>query len=180
MLVASLSAASATAGWQGFGKTGHVVGPEVPVESLSGKVVMVDRWAIWCGPCRAMMPHTEAVWKKYGKRGLVVVASHIDYGYDKMKVLDFIRKNGFTFPVYKNAEWDGDVGYDGGIPFLYVIDADGKVAYGGRDPDALDSAIETALAAAEAAKAPAKTAAPPKAENRKPGIVKINKSSKEK
>jgi len=139
------TALSVRAAWKDFTPENYVCGPKLTAESLNGKVVLVDKWATWCGPCRRMMPHTEKIAKKFKSRGLVVVGSHAEKGFSKDDVAKYAKENGFSFSFYKSAGWDGNVGFDGGIPFLYVIDKKGNVAYGGRDPAALEKAIEEAL-----------------------------------
>lgn len=133
------------AAWKGFTSENYVCGPKLTAEALNGKVVLVDKWATWCGPCRRMMPHTEKIAKKFKSRGLIVVGSHAANGFSKEGVEKYVKENKFSFSFYKEANWDGDVGYDGGIPFLYVIDKSGKVVYGGRNPEAVEKAIDAAL-----------------------------------
>lgn len=53
-------------------------GEKVTLSKLKGKVVLVDFWASWCGPCRKSMPHLEETWQKYKDKGLVVVGINVD------------------------------------------------------------------------------------------------------
>lgn len=145
LLMAVLVALSLNAEWKGFTEDNYIVGPKLTPASLKGKVVLVDMWATWCGPCRAMMPHTQGIADKFKGRPLVVVGSHVDGGYNKEKVLDYVKSSNFTFSFYKSAGWTQDVGFDGGIPFLYVVDKKGNVVCRGRNAAAIEKAIEEAL-----------------------------------
>lgn len=132
--------------WVGFTEENYICGPKLTPATMRGKVVLVDMWATWCGPCRAMMPHTEELAKKF-KGKVAVVGSHVNGGYSKEKVLEFVNSNGFTFSFYKDAKISGeDIHFDGGIPFLYVVNKKGKVVCWGRNPAAIEKAIVEALA----------------------------------
>ena len=82
-----LTAVAASAGW--------TVGSALPalsryslegtVPDLTGKVVLVDFWASWCGPCKASFPVLDELQKEYGPKGLVILAVNQDTTADKMK-----------------------------------------------------------------------------------------------
>lgn len=133
--------------WKGLDAKNHICGPKLTEKQLQGKVVLVDMWGIWCKPCKAMMPHTQEIRNKYRARSLVVVASHPKdgWGYDESLVKEFVRNGKYDFSFYLGFEWSEDFGYDRGLPYLYVIDAEGKVAYGGRDVSAVEDAIARAI-----------------------------------
>ena len=71
-------------------------GKEVDLHQLEGKVVLVDFWASWCGPCREEMPVLEALHKKYADEGLVIIGVNIDSSAKKMK--NFLKGASVTFP----------------------------------------------------------------------------------
>ncbi len=128
-----------------FDEKHYISGPKIDAKDLQGKVVLIDMWAIWCYPCKLMLPHTQEIWEKYKHRPVVVVASHVSGGYKEDEVREFIKQGGFTYSFYLSARWTGKTGFDGGIPFLYVIDGNGECVYGGRKPEEIMQAIDKAL-----------------------------------
>lgn len=80
-------------------------GYEHAVAKLRGKVVLVDFWATWCGPCRKQFPHSVELHRKFQDRGFTVVSVSIDQMDDgetldelKARVLDFLKEHQATFP----------------------------------------------------------------------------------
>ncbi|HLP24829.1 MAG TPA: TlpA disulfide reductase family protein [Acidobacteriota bacterium] len=103
-------------------------GKEVTAAGLKGKVVVVDFWATWCGPCVAEIPGYVALQKKYGQ-DLVIIGVSVDRGGSE-KVKQFAQKNGMNYLV---AMGDGALaesfgGFDA-IPTTFLIDRDGNIRH---------------------------------------------------
>ena len=130
-------------------------GKKVKLSSLKGKVVMLDIWATWCPPCRAMIPHERDLVKKLKDKPFVLVSVSVDG--DQKTLTDFLDKE----PMPWSHWFDGQGGpvakvYKGnGIPRLYLIDAAGvlrKKWVGSPPTKVLDEEIDKLVTAAEKAK----------------------------
>lgn len=107
-------------------------GNRVSLSDFLGKPVIVNFWATWCGPCKNEMPEFEEVYAEYGEQIHFLMINCTDGTRDTVEsVRDFIKENGYTFPVYYDTESSAAVTYGvSGIPMTFFIDAEGHaVAY---------------------------------------------------
>jgi peroxiredoxin len=97
----------------------------IALSSLRGRVVVLEFWAIWCGPCRMTMPTLEGWHGKYGAQGLSVVGITTDPA-DKAAV--FAERNGIHYTTASDVSGTTTQGYGvRNIPALYVIDRRGVI-----------------------------------------------------
>jgi thiol-disulfide isomerase/thioredoxin len=80
---------------------------KVDADALKDKIVILDIWATWCGPCKAAMPETSKLAEKYKDKGVVIVA--ICSSGDEEQVLPFAKDKGITLPMAWD-KMDGDEG----------------------------------------------------------------------
>ena len=101
----------------------------IKLSSLTGKVVLIDFWASWCGPCRAENPYVQKLYKKYQANGFEVFAVSLDV--NKPLWLKAIRKDKLTYTqVIDSDGWLSKVAekyYVDAIPTNFLLDKTGKI-----------------------------------------------------
>ena len=103
-------------------------GPNLRLAEQRGRVVMVNFWATWCGPCRQEMPQLDRLYQKYKSSGFVLLGVNVDE--DARKASDVAAKLGVTFPVLLDTDKAVSKLYDlSTMPSTVIIDRDGKVRY---------------------------------------------------
>jgi thiol-disulfide isomerase/thioredoxin len=104
-------------------------GKPLDPKALQGKVVFLNLWATWCGPCRAEMPTIQKLYEENKDPNVVFAMLSLDRGATaQRKVQDYISKSGYTFPVYiLNGQATGQLAVQI-IPTTYVISKKGTVA----------------------------------------------------
>ncbi len=104
-------------------------GKEIALSSLKGKLVLIDFWASWCGPCRKEMPNVVKIYSKFKNKGFEIYGVSLDQ--DKEKWMEAITKDGINWPQVSDLKyWDNVAAkiYNvQGIPYTVLIDKDGKI-----------------------------------------------------
>ncbi len=106
-----------------------VDGSEVDLSKMKGKVVLIDFWATWCGPCMMELPNVLDVYKKYHDKGFEIIGISFDRDIESLKKV--IKERGVSWPQYFDGKaWDNDWGVHFGIqaiPTMWLVDKDGKI-----------------------------------------------------
>ena len=136
-------------GTQPFAFTAKTLnGATVTPAQYKGKVLLLDFWATWCGPCVTSLPDLQAAYNKYHAQGLEVVGISLDE--DKDALTSFVKARKMAWPqVFDGKGWGAEVpGIYGvkAIPFMLIIGKDGKIAAVNPRED-LEGAVRKALAA---------------------------------
>ena len=122
-------------------------GKPLSIANYKGKVVLIDFWATWCGPCRAELPNVIATYKKYHNQGFEIIGVSLDQ--DQAKLTGFAKDMNMTWQQYFDSQgWGNKLAVKYGIesiPATYLLDGNGKII--GRDlrGDELTQAVAKAL-----------------------------------
>ena len=106
----------------------QIDGPNLRLGEQRGRVVMVNFWATWCGPCRVELPHLSRLHEKYRASGFVLLGVNIDEDPNAAKAL--AGKLGLKFPVLLDTDRRVVGAYDlNAMPATVLIDKDGRVRH---------------------------------------------------
>lgn len=103
-------------------------GKSVKLSDFKGKVIVLDFWATWCGPCVQALPHVQETWEKMKDESVVILGVNRDAVGSESRVKDFLEKKKITFRQVEDFSGDIANAYRvSGIPCTVIIGADGLV-----------------------------------------------------
>jgi len=130
-------------------------GSTVTLSKLHGKVVLLDFWATWCGPCMAEVPNVTPVWNKFKNDDFRIIGISLDQGArtSDEQLREFTQKKGMTWThIYDGKFWKARIAqlYNvRSIPTMYLLDRKGNIIASNselRGPGKLEAAVKKALA----------------------------------
>jgi thiol-disulfide isomerase/thioredoxin len=127
-------------------KVKTIDGKDLSLDSLKGKIVLLEFWATWCGPCRMEMPEVRRIWEKYRGDRFALIGISLDE--DREALDQYLAQMRITWPQY--YENDGKVNVSvlygvHAIPESFVIDQDGIIRAAGLRGPELDAKIAELL-----------------------------------
>ena len=103
-------------------------GRDVRLSDFRGKTVMINFWAVWCGPCKDELPFIQAVFKERAGNGVMVLAIAVKNNERLDTVEQYIKQTGYTFPVLFDVQGQVNSLYNvGTLPTTFFIDTEGII-----------------------------------------------------
>ncbi|MBU2491725.1 MAG: TlpA family protein disulfide reductase [Bacteroidetes bacterium] len=103
-------------------------GAKINLNDYKGKVVILDFWATWCGPCRRGIPDLVELKDKYKDKGFEIIGITVDQANTMDQVIPFINNYKINYPVaYANSDIIKKYGGIDAIPTSFIIDKEGKI-----------------------------------------------------
>jgi thiol-disulfide isomerase/thioredoxin len=104
-------------------------GNRVRLRDLRGKIVVLNFWATWCGPCKEEMPRLVAAEKEYKARGVMFLGASLDEPKTRARIPEFLSKYQVEFPVWSGATGDdlAKLGMGEAVPATAFLDPEGRI-----------------------------------------------------
>ena len=116
----------------------------ISLSSFKGKVVLLDFWASWCGPCRAANKHLTKLYAKYKEKGFEIFSVSADY--NKPEWIEAIKKDKITWTqVFDDGGLVSNKWYIAYLPMTFLLDKEGKIVAAELNEKALEEKLKALL-----------------------------------